>query len=105
MGKVYINAGSSVAYTLSGTRKIGDVSQALSFNNSIEGFKRWDAGIQMGAGYRFNVKQMPVALDVRYSYGLTNLSYSEEIHNRYLNVGLYFTKLWKTNPLGKKRKS
>ena len=105
LGKVYINAGPSVAYTLWGTRKIGDVSQALSFNNSIESFKRWDAGIQMGAGYRFKIKQKPVALDIRYSYGLTNISYGEEIHNRYLNVGLYFTKLWKTNPLGKKRKS
>ncbi len=104
-GKVYINAGPSVAYTLSGTRKIDDISKALSFNNSSEGFKRWDAGIQMGAGYRFKIKQKPVALDIRYSYGLTNISYGEEIRNRYLNVGLYFTKLWKTNPLGKKRRS
>ena len=104
-GKVYMNAGPSIAYTLSGTRKIDDVSKSLSFDKSAGGFKRWDAGIQMGAGYRFKIKQKPVALDVRYSYGLTNISYGQEMHNRYLNIGLYVTRPWKTNPVGKKKSS
>ncbi len=105
IGKVYLNAGPSIAYNLSGTREIDNASKALSFNSPNEGFKRWDAGLQMGAGYRFKIKHRPVALDMRYSYGLTNISHSEEIHNRYLNIGLYVTRQWKTNPLGKKRSS
>ena len=103
--KFYVNAGPSIAYNLGGTRRIDDISKALSFNNSGESFKRLDAGIQMGAGYRFKIKQKNVVLDARYSYGLTNISNSREIYNRYLNINLTFTKLWKTNPLEKKRKS
>jgi len=100
-GKFYMNAGPSIAYNFSGTRKIDDLSSHISFNNSGEALKRWDAGIQMGAGYRFKVKQKNVALDVRYTYGLTNISYSTEMYNRYLNISLHFSKPWKTNPLGK----
>lgn len=102
LGKVYFNTGPSIAYNLSGTKQIDDISRSLSFNNSADGYRRWDAGIQMGAGYRFKVKQKPMALDVRYAYGLTNISQGKEIHNRYLNVSLYTTRLWKTNPLKKK---
>ena len=105
LGKLYLDAGPSISYNLSGTRKIEDISKTLPFNNSTEGFKRWDAGVQMGAGYRFKIKQKPVALDVRYSYGLTKISHGDEMHNRYLNIGLYITRFWKTNPLGKKRSS
>jgi hypothetical protein len=103
IGKAYVDAGPSIAYTLWATKKIGDVSTSVSFNKSTEGFKRWDAGVQMGAGYRFKIKQKPVALDIRYSYGLSKISNGEEMHNRYLNVGLYITNIWSTNPLGKKR--
>ncbi len=103
LGKVYVDAGPSIAYTLWATKKIGDLSNSVSFNKSTEGFKRWDAGVQMGAGYRFKIKQKPVALDIRYSYGLSKISYGQEMHNRYLNVGLYIINIWRTNPLGKKR--
>ncbi|MEO6136878.1 MAG: porin family protein [Ginsengibacter sp.] len=105
LGRLYVDAGPSIAYNISGTRKIEDITKDLSFNNTTEGFKRWDAGIQMGAGYRFKIKHKPVALDVRYSYGLTKISHGDEMHNRYLNIGLYITRFWKTNPLGKKRDS
>lgn len=105
VGRFYMNAGPSIAYNFYGTRKTEDVTSDLSFSNSPDGFKRWDAGIQVGAGYRFKIKQKNVALDVRYSYGLTNISYDQEIYNRYLNINLAFTKLWKTNPLGKRRRS
>ncbi len=102
-GKYYLNAGPSLAYNLSGTRKIDDVSAALAFNNSKEGFKRFDAGIQVGGGYRFKVKKKDVALDVRYSYGLTSISNDQEIYNRYLNISLHISDPWKTNPLGRSR--
>ncbi|SRX75184.1 porin family protein [Aequorivita antarctica] len=105
IGRFYLNAGPSIAYNVSGTYKTEGISKNLSFNNSTEDFKRWDAGIQAGAGYRFKIKQKPVALDIRYAYGLTNISNTNEMYNRYLNIGLYFTTQWKKNPLGKKRSS
>ena len=105
VGKFYMNAGPSIAYNFYGTRKTEEVSSDLSFKNSSDGFKRWDAGVQVGAGYRFKIKQKHVALDVRYSYGLTNISYDKEIYNRYLNINLTFTKIWKSNPLGNKSRS
>ncbi len=84
-----------------GSSKIGDSTSDLSFNNSIEGYKRMDAGIQFGAGFRFIVKQKDVVLDTRYTYGLSNISNGQEMINRYLNISLHFSKPWKTNPLGR----
>ncbi len=102
LGKVYLNAGPSITYNLSGKRKIDEISTKLSFNNSAEGFKRFDAGIQMGGGLEFPFKQKRIALDIRYNYGLTNIARRDEIHNRALMISVYFSKRWKTNPLGRK---
>ena len=102
IGKLYMNAGPSIAYNLYGTSKIGSSTRDLSFNNSNEGFKRLDAGVQFGAGYRFKLKQRAVAFDIRYTYGLTNVSSGQEMYNRYLNISLHLSKPWKTNPLRKK---
>ena len=101
-GKFYVNAGPSIAYNFSGTRKIDNVSAKLSFKNSPEGFKRFDAGVQMGGGVEFPFKQKRIALDIRYAYGLTNISYDREMHNRAIMVRVNFSKRWKTNPLGVK---
>ena len=101
-GKFYMNAGPSLAYNFSGTRKIDDVSTSLSFNNSTEGFKRLDAGIQIGGGIMFPIKQKRLALDIRYCYGLTNISKDQELFNRGLIISVHFSKAWKTNPLRKK---
>jgi Outer membrane protein beta-barrel domain len=100
IGKFYGNAGPSLAYNFYGTRKIEGSTTALSFNGSSDGFKRVDAGIQLGAGYRFKLKQKSVVLDVRYTYGLSNISNDQEMYNRYLNISLHFSKPWKINPLG-----
>jgi Outer membrane protein beta-barrel domain len=100
-GKFYVNAGPSIAFNLSGTRKIEDVSNKLSFTNSTEGFKRFDAGIQAGGGFEFPFKQRRIALDIRYNYGLTNISYNKEMYNRALMISVHFSKPWKTNPFGK----
>lgn len=102
VGKFYANAGPSMAYNFYGTRKTDGSTKALSFNNSSEAFKRVDAGIQLGAGYRFKIKQKSVVLDARYTYGLSNISNDQEMYNRYLNISLHFSKPWKTNPLGRK---
>ncbi|HRI21059.1 MAG TPA: porin family protein [Panacibacter sp.] len=98
-GKFYMNAGPSIAYNLSGNRKIEEVSTKLSFINSTEGFKRFDAGVQMGGGIEFPFKQKRIGLDIRYSYGLTNISYDKEMHNRAVMISVHFSKQWKTNPL------
>lgn len=91
-GSVYLNAGPSIAYNFYGTNKVGDVTTDLAFNNSTTGFKRWDAGIQFGGGYNFHIKRTNIGVDARYSYGLTNISYGQELHNRYLNIGIHFSK-------------
>lgn len=101
--KFYVNAGPSIAYNFYGTRKMEGSTKAISFNSSADGFKRVDAGIQMGAGYRFKVKQKSVVLDVRYTYGLSNISNDREMYNRYLNISLRFSKPWKTNPLARNK--
>ena len=100
-GKFHVNAGPSIAYNLSATRKIAGASTDLLFNNSSEGFKRFETSIQMGGGYTFQVKQKRVALDLRYNYGLTNISQDKEIRNRSFIVSMHFSPRWKTNPLGK----
>ncbi len=105
VGKFYVNAGPSIAYTLSGDKKIQDVTTKLSFNNSVDGFKRFDAGVQMGGGVEFPFKQRRIALDIRYNYGLTNMSYDKEIYNRAVMISVHFSKPWKKNPLGKNKHS
>lgn len=102
VGKFYANAGPSIAYNFYGTSKMEGSTKALRFNNSSEGFKRLDAGVQMGAGYRFKLKQKSVVLDVRYTYGLSNISNEQEMYNRYLNISLHFSKPWRTNPLARR---
>ena len=103
IGKFYMNAGPSIAYNFSGNRKINDQSTKLSFRNSTEGFKRFDAGIQMGGGFEFPLKQRRIALDIRYNYGLTNIAYNKEMYNRALMISVHFSKPWKINPLGKNK--
>jgi hypothetical protein len=104
LGKFYMNAGLSVAYNFSGTRKIGDISTDISFNKSADSFKRMDAGVQIGGGYMFPIKQKRLALDIRYCYGLTNISSDNNMFNRGIIVSVHFSKPWKTNPLGKYKK-
>lgn len=91
-GNLYVNAGPSIAYNFYGTRKVENTSADVVFNKSDEGYQRWDAGLQVGAGYKFHFKQKIVGLDVRYSYGLSNVSNGQEMHNRYLNIGIHFSK-------------
>jgi hypothetical protein len=102
-GKFYMNAGPSIAYNFSGKKKIEDVSTAISFNNSSDGFKRLDAGVQIGAGYMFPIKQKRLALDIRYCYGLTNISQDQEMFNRGLIISVHFSNPWKKNPFAKNR--
>jgi hypothetical protein len=101
VGKFYVNAGPSIGYNLSGNREINGKSSKLSFKNTDGGFKRLDAGIQMGGGFEFPLKQKRIALDIRYVHGLTTVAYGQEMRNRALMISVHFSKAWKTNPLGR----
>lgn len=102
VGRFYVNAGPSIAYNLSGKSKTDGETTKLSFKNSTDGFKRFDAGVQMGAGFEFPLKQKRVALDLRYVHGLTNITHGRELYNRALMISVHFSKRWKTSPLAKR---
>ena len=99
---LYLNAGPSVGYTLSGTTKANEQSKAMAFSNATGDFKRFEAAIQAGSGYMFPWKNKRIALDLRYNYGLTNVSNNKEMYNRSFIVSLHISKAWKTNPFASK---
>lgn len=106
-GKFYVNSGPYIGYVLGGRIKsegsetIPASSKPISFDNTAGGFKRWDMGVQAGAGYVFQLKKASLALDLRYGYGLANVSRDEERYNRVLNFSIFIFKPWKSNPLVK----
>jgi hypothetical protein len=108
---LYINAGPYVSYSIGGRLKtessptIPEKSTAVSFSNSPDGFKRWELGVQAGAGYNFRIKKRALALDLRYGYGLTNLSQDAERYSRTFTISIIAVKPWKNNPFGKKKKA
>ena len=101
-GKLYLNAGPSVAYNISGKQKMNDQSVKLSFDNTSGGFRRFDAGIQMGGGFELKKKKKRLALDIRYVHGLTNMAHGAEMYNRAIMISVNFSRAWKSNPLAKK---
>jgi len=102
-GKFYINSGPYAAYTVSGKIKSENTesntleSKSISFDGSEKSFRRWDAGIQAGAGYNFHIKKSAMVLDVRYGYGLVNISKDVERYNRMLNISVLMIMPWKNN--------
>lgn len=103
VAKFYVNAGPSVAYAFYGTNKMEGTTSDVLFGSSSNGFKRWEAGMQLGGGYHFKIKKQRVVLDVRYNYGLTNISRLNEMYNRSFILSLRFYKPWKTNPLARNK--
>jgi hypothetical protein len=98
----HINAGPSIAYNFYGTRNINDQTSDLLFDSSNNSFRRFEAGLQAGGGYTFHTKTKRITLDLRYNYGLTNISRGQEMYNRSFIVSLHVSKAWKTNPFAKK---
>ena len=92
LGRVHVNAGPSIAYNLSGSEKKEELTTKMSFNKGDQGFRRFEAGIQMGGGYTFPLKNKSLILDIRYNYGLTNISYNKEMFNRNIVINLKFIK-------------
>lgn len=99
INKLYLNAGPYASYHIGGRLKtdpansVPATSSKLSFGNDAGDFKRWDAGLQAGAGYNFSMKRSILTLDVRYGYGLVNASPDVQRYNRMLNISLQVTKL------------
>lgn len=94
----YVNAGPYVSYLFAGRIKteasgnIPGTTSHIKFGNSPNEFKHFDVGAQIGAGYNFNLKKSVLALDVRYGYGLLNISNNIERYNRMLNISLVLSK-------------
>ena len=97
LGRVHVNAGPAIAYNLSGSEKTEELTTKMSFNNGVGDFRRFEAGIQIGAGYAFPFKNKSIILDIRYNYGLTNISYNKEMFNRNLVISLLLIKSVKQN--------
>jgi hypothetical protein len=96
--KFHLNAGPSISYNIYGTRKTNDVRRDLSFGNSSQDFKRFEAGIQGGGGYTFKMKRRMATVDLRYNHGLTNISNAREIYNRNVMISLHIYNPWKSSP-------
>ncbi len=94
-GRFHLNVGPSLSYTLAAKLKTENGSMSLPFGTSAGQFKRFDAGLQFGAGYRFKGRHRDLVLDVRYSHGLTNIASGQEMYNRYLNISLQFVRIGK----------
>lgn len=98
INRLHINAGPYTAYNLGGRIKTEgsattpESSTKIQFGHNATDFKRWDVGFQAGAGYDFKLKQSTLALDVRYGYGLVNISNDVERYNRMLNISLQMSR-------------
>lgn len=109
IGHFYTNSGPYVSYNITGTSKVegseelAGESKSVSFHDVPGGYKRWEMGLQAGIGYNFRIKKSTVSLDLRYGYGLTNISRDAEKYNRTLNISIIAYKAWKTNPFSKKQ--
>ena len=101
--KFYLSAGPYAGYNVGGRLEVEGSNSSqekktrLSFGNSVNEIKRWDFGFQAGAGYNFNLKRSVLTLDVRYGYGLVNISQDVERYNRMLNISVQVSKTGKKN--------
>ncbi|MFN8334259.1 MAG: porin family protein [Cyclobacteriaceae bacterium] len=87
-GRWYFNAGPYTNYILSGKSITPEATRKISFAENGNGYKRWEAGVQAGAGFQFRIKRARMAVDVRYSHGLSSISRYTDIYNRTLNVSI-----------------
>ncbi|HMQ60278.1 MAG TPA: porin family protein [Flavilitoribacter sp.] len=95
---LYLDAGPYTAYTLGGRIKgeggstLPETPAKIPFGHAAGDFKRWDAGFQAGVGYNFNMKKSILTTDLRYGYGLVNISRDVERYNRVLSISVLVAK-------------
>ncbi len=96
--KLYLNAGPYAGFNVGGrmkaegTNTTAETITKVAFGNSAAGFKRWDFGLQAGAGYNFNLKQSILTLDARYGYGIVNISKDVERYSRMFNLSVQISR-------------
>ena len=107
---LYVNAGPVVSYNLGGRVKTeaneslpGSITK-MDFGTASNTYSRWDAGIQFGLGYEFQLKKARLLLDLRYHYGMVDMGNGQDFYNRYFNMNLLLSKKWTKNPLQKAKK-
>lgn len=94
-GKFYFNAGPSGNYIFSGKKSSEtEASHSISFGNGQDSFRKWEAGMQAGAGYQFSLKKARMAVDLRYTHGMTSISKTDELYNRTINLSLVVLRSW-----------
>ena len=96
-GAFYGGLGPYLAYGIGGKIK-GENFTLKSFSEDEGGYKRFDAGLSLTAGYRVN---NGISLNLTYDYGLANITYANtdiKAYNRTLslNVGYDISRLFQT---------
>lgn len=86
-GRFYFNAGPYTNYIFSGKITSKEESeQSISLGDGQEDFKRFEAGMQTGGGVQFRIKKTKMALDIRYTHGMTSISRTDDLYNRTINI-------------------
>lgn len=86
-GRFYFNAGPYANYIFGG-KTSSDLEETRSISFSAGEFRHWEAGVQGGAGFQFGIKKTKLALDVRYTHGLTSVSKADNLYNRTININV-----------------
>jgi hypothetical protein len=86
VGGFYFNTGPYANYIFSGKKSESESSESISFGREADDFTRWETGMQAGAGYEFKLKKRKLALDFRYTHGMTSVSRSADLYSRTINV-------------------
>lgn len=95
---LYLNAGPYITYAVGGRIKTESTetrpgtSTRISFGKQENDYKRWDTGIQAGAGYNFSMKRTILTLDLRYGYGFVSVSKDIDRYNRMFHISLLASK-------------
>lgn len=88
-GRFYFSTGPYANFIFS--RKVSSGSEsaeATYFENRINGIRKFETGIQAGAGYQFRVKKAKMAVDFRYTHGMTSISKMDNLYNRTINISV-----------------
>ncbi|MBL7864792.1 MAG: PorT family protein [Cyclobacteriaceae bacterium] len=92
-GRFYFNAGPYINYVMSGKKSTENAPTTdILFESGSDAFRKWEAGILGGVGYQFPVKKRRMALEVRYSHGLTSIHSTENLYNRTLSISVSLIK-------------
>lgn len=87
-GRFYFNAGPYATYIFGGNTS-SDLEETRQISFGTGEFRHWEAGVQGGAGFQFGIKKTRLALDVRYTHGLTSVSKADNLYSRTININVF----------------